>query len=388
MSPRVSPTTWRISRALAAWAPFLMVFLLLECPILYYEWKRGRRAHLKIRPGTVLLFGICVNHALFRVLAFHPIFQKGYRAWLESTPWTYRKPLPLGPVELTWADGLTLGILILLRATQPEPRAPQMLCIFLFANLIALTLSFWLTRSSAFGYTTAFALGFAVIAWRRPWICLAVLTGTYLIAYEGLRRAMAAFPWTVRKLPRLSEERSTLTWQRETCGWPHDRMMAQIVADRGVSRIDVVLLCMLAGWWCTAMISQIREPDSRTVASACVFAAAIGLAPLLRMMIYQSGYSPPIGVWGRIWTLRWIIPGYDRVFIAPICALIAGPATLVLLRACGLPQDASLIFAAGMVVLVATLTPPRLRTWRLTGHHRIMNQNSFSGPSDVLVQVR
>ena len=82
-------------------------------------------------------------------------------------------------------------------------RAPcgQLLCAFLLAHLLALTPSFWLTRSEAFGYITAFVLGLAVRLWHQPLACLATLTGVYLIAYEGLRRSMAAIPLGWPKLP-------------------------------------------------------------------------------------------------------------------------------------------------------------------------------------------
>ncbi|MGP0062438.1 MAG: ATP-binding cassette domain-containing protein [Isosphaeraceae bacterium] len=40
------------------------------------------------------------------------------------------------------------------------------------------------------------------------------------------------------------------------------------------------------------------------------------------------------------------------------------------------------------VVLVTTLTPPRLRLWRLTGQHRIVSSNSMSGQPRNLVRIR
>ena len=155
----VLPPLWLI-------VPLFVCFLLLEGPLLYLEWLAGHRADLRVRPGSVLLFVAAVNQGSFRMLVFHPAFRGGYRTWLESTPWTYRKPLPLGPVELVWEDGLFLGPLILLSATQPEPHALQLLCTFLLTNLLALTCSFWLTRSWVFGYVTPLALGMAVWLWR------------------------------------------------------------------------------------------------------------------------------------------------------------------------------------------------------------------------------
>ncbi len=371
MSTRVRLPIWRDFRFLLPWLPVLASFLLIEGPILYFEWRAGRRATFRTRPGTAFLFMICVSYATFRVSAFHPIFRKGYRTWLESTPWTYRKPLPLGPVEFAWKDGLFLGLLMLLSATQPEPDALHLLCTYLLVNLLALTCSFWLTRSWEFGYATAFALGLAVLYWRQPLVCVTILAGVYMIAYEGIRQAMASFPWKVRDLPNLSGDISQMSGGRESCGWPHDRMMREIVDDHGIARIDVVLGCMLASWWSFVLISLLRDPRERTICSILALIVAMVIAPIFRIAIYADGYSAPIGFWGRIWKYHGIIPGYDRIFVAPLFALIAGPATVVLLRTCGLPAFVSYVSAAGMVVMVAILTPPRLRRWRLTGQHRI-----------------
>jgi hypothetical protein len=78
-------------------------------------------------------------------------------------------------------------------------------------------------------------------------------------------------------------------------------------------------------------------------------------------------------LWGRFRTLRWIIPGYDQVFVAPICTLFAGPTSLGLFLACKLPLEVCLPMATGVIVLVGLITPPRLRHWRLIGQHRIVH---------------
>jgi hypothetical protein len=367
--------------------PLLLFFLVLEGPLLYLEWRAGRRANLEVRPGSALLLFAAMNYGFFRVLAFHPAFRNGYRTWLESTPWTYRKPLPLGPVELVWEDGLFLALLILVSAVQPEPRSMHLLCTFLATHLLALTCSFWLTRSWAAGYVTAFALGLAVSFWRQPLVCVALLSGVYLIAYEGLRQAMASFPWKPRRLPKLSDDMSIPVLNREPCGWPHDRMMGQVVDLQGTSRIDAVLGCLLASWWLSVLVSLIRDPGERRFCSEGAFVGTMFFAPFVRLMIYAAGYSSPISFWGRICTSRWIIPGYDRVHVAPLCALIAGPATLVFLQACSAPEPIRYSIATGMVVLVAILTPPRLRQWRLTGQHRIVNTLPAQNTKNSFVKV-
>ena len=65
---------------------------------------------LQLTRGLFFLSSL-VLVGLYRNSAFHPVFLKDYRIWLESTPWTAEKELPLGPVHLTWRDA---GIVLLL----------------------------------------------------------------------------------------------------------------------------------------------------------------------------------------------------------------------------------------------------------------------------------
>jgi hypothetical protein len=242
---------------------FLGAFLILEAPIILSEWRLGGRLAIRMRPATILLFFGALNYGILRVYAFHPVGRPGYRTWLESTPWTSRKPLPMGPVELVWEDGLVVGPLMLLCATQPEPPAVHLLCAFLMAYLLALTLSFVLTREWALGYATAFAVGVPIWLWHQPLACLAALAAVYLIAYEGLRRVMARFPWEQLRMPNLDSTvplQNIFTPGRPRCGWPYDRMLTEIVDDRGFRRIDAVLGCVLVSWWFYVLTSLVRDP--------------------------------------------------------------------------------------------------------------------------------
>ena len=80
-----------------------------------------------------------------------------------------------------------------------------------------------------------------------------------------------------------------------------------------------------------------------------------------------------------------VIPGYDQVFVAPLLIFAIGPSSVYSLYACGLPLDVSMAISIGLTVLVAAITPPRLRRWRLIGQHRIVfvipqNQSKANAP--------
>ena len=161
-------------------------------------------------------------------------------------------------------------------------------------------------------------------------------------------------------------------------GWPYDRMLCEVVGEESISRIDAVLCCMLGSWWLFVLTSFIADANDRQIAMAFPFVAALALCPLGRSYIYLIGYIFPITLWARIWTGRWLIPGYDQVFVGPICAFLVGPLSLALLRAWRVPLDVSLPIATGLILLVALISPPRLKRWRLTGQHRIVHAMSLT----------
>ena len=196
--PGLSPMIGRLRQIVPGWplGVFAGLFLLLEGPVLYWEWKIGRPlVELEVRPGTALIYVAAAFYGRYRAISLHPFYREDYRKWLELTPWTVHKPLPLGPIALIWEDGIVLGALILLSLTQPHHHSIRILNIFLIVHSAFLTATFWPTGVGTIGYLAAFGLGLAVRLWPSPWICFAVAASVYLLVYEGLWQSLARFPW-------------------------------------------------------------------------------------------------------------------------------------------------------------------------------------------------
>src|SRR5262245_43980699 len=174
----------------------LALFAAFEGPLLYAEWKFGGPIlDLKVRPGTAILLISAAYYGVHRAASLHPFYREDYRAWLELTPWTVEKPLPLGPIDLIWEDGLILGALMLLSLSQPVHQSVRILNLFLIAHATCLTASFWQTGAGVVGYLSAFGILLAIRLWPSPWICFPVATSVYLLVYEGVRQSLARFPW-------------------------------------------------------------------------------------------------------------------------------------------------------------------------------------------------
>jgi hypothetical protein len=387
----------RLRQILPFWTivVFAVIFLLLEGPVLYFEWRLGRCiVELKYRPGTVLLYGAAAFYGIHRGITLHPFYREDYRKWLELTPWTVHKPLPLGPIALVGEDGVVLGVLILLCLTQPNHVSIRILNLFLIIHSVVLTRTFWQTGPGTIGYIAAVGLGLTVRLWHSPWPCFAVAASVYLVVYEGLWQSLARFPWHVEwwlsdlldagKMRTVSERLNG-----PPCGWPYDRFIRDIkVAERArLSGIDAILISLLAGWWICCLLALIPDPRDRSgVGTIALFVVGI-FTPLFRLVTYVGFYHDSISLWGRLRTGRWINPGYDRCFLGPLLSLLAGPLVFLPCYASRTPVEISVALSSTVVILLGLITPPGLKDWRLTGKHRIIPGQPPQGSDPEFIKV-
>jgi energy-coupling factor transporter ATP-binding protein EcfA2 len=95
--------------------------------------------------------------------------------------------------------------------------------------------------------------------------------------------------------------------------------------------------------------------------------------------------ASPISLAGRITTGRWIVPGYDVIYLAPILILSAFPAVLLTLRAWDALSELGLPVCRAVAMFIALTTPPERRQRRLTGRHRMTSGLSKSNEEFVKV---
>jgi hypothetical protein len=128
-----------------------------------------------------------------------------------------------------------------------------------------------------------------------------------------------------------------------------------------------LLISLLAGWWVRVHFLVDSVPDDAEMPYWMVLV----IGSFCRVVIYCSGYLPPLNLAGRVFRMRWIIPGYDKIFLAPAIVLSVGYILPRVLLRNG--WEASAVYPLGMVIilLLLFLLGPNLRAWRLTGSHRI-----------------
>jgi hypothetical protein len=356
-----------------------IAYTLMELPFWFVRLRWGVQAAGTSRPALVVVVCSALAYGVYRVAAFHPFFRPDYRAWLERTPWTSRKPLPVGPVAWVPEDLLILGVFAVLTSISEHPHADPVVVatLPLMSYAAVLTVTLFATGTWAFGYAQAFALGLAVWLGPNRWAFLAAAIGVNLIGLVGLQRSLARFPWALERQEELWESfrealgEKRIDWQYR-CGWPYDRLLRDPAEPLRIGPLDALLVSMLAGWWLFALTSLIPDPRDRDFLRIMVVLVGTGGFSAFRLLLYCAGYASPISLWGRIVTFRWIVPGYDRVFAGPVCTFLTGILGIVAFQAWKLPGDAALPACFALTMFVALSSRPSLRRWRLTGQHRMV----------------
>jgi len=207
-----------------------------------------------------------------------------------------------------------------------------------------------------------FLAPFVIYPFASLYVSILVLILLYFLCYAGFRGFLRDFPWNTRywKIDAVEEFRKQSLRQ---LGWPFKFL--KTYDDTRMSFFEAILLSLLLTWWLHVIRWIISEPYHPGLLSLLAF-----LVAFLRIVVYGCIYRPPISLMGRIFTGRLIIPRYDKIFIAPICILLAGILLPLVLDRYGLMTVWNFEICFFFILLLAFSLPPRLNEWRLTGAYR------------------
>jgi hypothetical protein len=330
----------------------------------------GAAVHEVFKLRDAALIAASCFYGIWRVVAFHPFYRPSYAEWLKLTPWTSRYPLPEGPIRLAAQDLIVAGILV--ATMHSSTTARQLIPVMLLtAHSMANGLALYWTGTRRIAYAIGFLLGLLVLASREPNIALAVAAATSLVAHAGIRRSLARFPWetpeaVTRFLLGLIGRKSELP--KQALGYPYDGLSPCLPEPLPLR--DGIALSLLPAWWAFVFIEVTPKDGAGAAAVFCLY-----LLPGLvigRCVSYLAICRPPISLWGRIMTGRWILPGYDRALAAPLLATTLAIGLAVAGVRYHAPAQFVLPACIATVSLVTLTMGPSLRVWRLTGAYRLV----------------
>jgi hypothetical protein len=323
------------------------------------------------KPATwqiLIVLGTTLLYAAFRCVYFHPVENRRYGNWLMDSPWRYPKLLPLGPLHLVWQDVVLVAIWSALLPAEMFTRwtVPIMLLL-----AYCFGIGFTLCRMGIYRpvYVMGFFLGAFILALPSAIWCMVAALAIYAPAYWGIQLLLKRLS-DGEAIPQYIGLGLPTGHIEPLLGWP----VPPVPTERyrwSITQADAIQFAAFVGWlfFCIAWQGQdatgVEDGLRNTLGLITV------LAVLARVLNYVVGYLPPVSFLGRILTWRWIIPGYDKVLVAPLAALIAAGVLPMAVNAIGLPSIVAYPLAAGVVVWLTLALPPSRSDWQLTGRHRI-----------------
>jgi hypothetical protein len=328
------------------------------------------------RNGMVLIASVL--YALFRALGFHPLIRQEYGRWLDQTPWRHPKPLPFGPVHLTPQDGLLAGVAVALCHGSPQFQWAVPLA-FLGVYLASLSFLSYLCGLRWRVYLLVFGLGLVVrlMPWS-PLNSLLVAAALYPLGLSALSATLASYPWPASLLQAVatkaganSTKRKESRFDKTELGWPYDLLQRPIEVPRQI-RVHLTVETILIGWVVYAALCSTPPGLADLLLQSGLLVVVSSLYCLQRLLSYCWHCRPPINLWGRIFTGRWIVPGYDQVLVAPLCVLVLAWFLPFLMPRTRLSGEISLAICVAVLVLVSRGMGPSWPRWLLTGNHRLV----------------
>jgi hypothetical protein len=349
---------------LYGWMDVTIWFLALQQKVPDKEMNSAAASMLHNYHCGVLLI-VCVIYGLVRFYRRFPGTRPHYSTWLKTTPWTSRLPLPLGPLQLSWTDGVLLaGAAVVAKySAQLYPAIP--LIAFGIAYLTLAMLCLAATKRPAAIFLAVGLVGILRV-WDSPLFVLALLAVLYALFLLALPASLDRCSW-------LGEEGSPKPIF-VPMGWPFDSLRAEPPPGNGrLTGRQILLASILCGWFAYCLVFQIaasNDAQPLELGTAIVWGGAI--LAFLRFVSRFAGRLPPISILGRIATGNFFIPRYDQIFLAPlcICATAIGLAGARALVSFSDPVLAGI--SATVLGAMALGLPPSPNRWRLTGGYRMI----------------
>ena len=383
----VSPPVWTI-------VVFAIGYIAAEAVVLFV-WNLTSEVREIAIPRDALLIVAAIVYGIIRCYSFHPCFSRDYRQWLATTPWDGTAADLPRHVELKLQDVAVVSVLMLLgwhHAAFSPLRLPMFL---LFGYLTCAAISLGKAKLWNYCYLIAFGLGLVVLLIPNIVASSSVAFLLYCVAASGIQTSLKQMPhdelWPDQNVAWSIPVTTSKQSNQKLLGWPYDG----IGPDDQCVKISIrhaETISLIAGWWIVvimfacAFVTKAREPGRSVqslLADSLEFSQLLFVAVLISAMIrigtYGANHRPPISLWGRLWTGRWIIPKYDVAFVSPALAVACYWGIILGL---GVLFQFSPIIVLPLAIAGASLCllglGPSLKEWKLTAPCRIVKTRTIA----------
>jgi hypothetical protein len=134
-----------------------------------------------------------------------------------------------------------------------------------------------------------------------------------------------------------------------------------------------MLIAALLGWWMHAFLFQIHNYELLSGIGVLMVGYGTLFLAIARLGLNGGNHASPIGILGRLLTLRWIIPAYDQILVPPL-SIVAMAAAMVLPGHFWLqiPLHTLVPLVTVCAIWCFILVGPSPTRWKLTAPARIV----------------
>ena len=336
------------------------------------------------------LFGI---YGVCRAVAYLPIWNSNFMRMLYQSPWTNRQKIPFGSITLKAQDVLVLSCGLFCTAPLLQWNVVYLVFAFLAGYLLLMLNIFWVLKQWKDFFTLAFGVGFAWISLAlMPVWCTALLFcvlycfssagTTRLLERLGNRESYKKFATLAKHNPKQEGYFSLVAFGEEPkakIGWPFDDLAPHpLLQNRNIVR--EIIWSVLISWiyfaifYTASNLKWDSQGDQHSFLSLLITGTLTVPFVFITYFLHQclkNGLFPPIRPWGRLTFKRLIVPSYDRIFIAPIYALVYSIALCVLLFNWKIEPIIIGTTILATSLLICFLGSPSFEKWKLTARCRI-----------------
>jgi hypothetical protein len=309
--------------------------------------------------------------------------------WLRLTPWTHKKPLPLGPVHPVWQDVVVIGALTAIARWRLKESTFAPLITFGSTYLSLMTMVLLWTRRWAVGVVLGFLWPALMLPQLNATGFYLLLTAIVVVIWYGHRQSLRAFPWTTQDQPvkppvsilQKEIQPVSATGAPAHVGWPLTAIGPKIKII-SISTRTAFWLSALFAWWSFCAIECARDEFPPELLILFSFIAAA-----LRFVAYCSYVVTPFNIWGRLVSGRFIVPGFDKVFVTPLAVILISIAGAIVIRRSGAWYPAAESVVIGLLWFVLFSGGPTRKNWVLTGYVRFQPPRRMTQQKALLRQV-
>ena len=324
---------------------------------------------------VVICFGAFV-FGVWRCTVFYPYPAGKYGKWLTLSPWRYGMSLPKGAVQLNLTDLAVVAMLCLTTLVDEEIPVVTPLAVFLYTYIIVTIIStingIPLTKYWKKKFLILLIIPLAFYPGPSINSMLISLAVCYLLCRSLLRDVLKEFPWNQNIWLEHDEDvytRKSLKYL--ATGWPYSVLGATEEKRIRNKMAKIILLNLLIVWYLHAIIA-LNTDKHISIFLSLILCYVAALCIIIRMVVYLKGTAPPISFLGRIMNGYFIIPKYDRVFLAPLFIVV-----FVIFTVYFMPKSAQYASWAfeGAVFIILCISlgfPPGISQWRNTGAVRLV----------------